>query len=127
MREGTTSRVTAADRPYFEFYEFYSVSAENFGSTLVFTSKFVGTGPWSYENRIYWAKVSQRLRNTGLRRAFTPLGCWDYRVESRRGHGYLSLVNFVCCEVEVSVTVRSPVQRTPTECVCVCVCVCHGV
>ena len=35
MREGTTSRVTVADRPYGEFYDFYSVSPENFGSTLV--------------------------------------------------------------------------------------------
>jgi hypothetical protein len=35
MREGTTSRVTAADRLYGEFYDFYSVSPENFGSTLV--------------------------------------------------------------------------------------------
>jgi hypothetical protein len=35
MREGTTSRVTAADRPYGEFYDFYSVSPENFGSTLI--------------------------------------------------------------------------------------------
>jgi len=33
----------------------------------VFTSKFVGTGPSSYEKRIYWAAVSQMLRNTGLR------------------------------------------------------------
>jgi len=32
----------------------------------VFTSKFVGTGPLSYEKRIYRAAVSQRLRNTGL-------------------------------------------------------------
>ena len=32
----------------------------------VFTSKFVGTGPSSYENRIYWATVSQRFKNTGL-------------------------------------------------------------
>jgi len=31
----------------------------------VFTSKFVGTGPSSYEERIYRAAVSQRLRNTG--------------------------------------------------------------
>jgi len=29
-------------------------------------SKFVGTGLWSYEKRIYRAVVSQRLRNTGL-------------------------------------------------------------
>jgi hypothetical protein len=33
----------------------------------VFTSKFVGTGPSSCEKGIYWAMVSQRLRNTGLR------------------------------------------------------------
>jgi len=32
----------------------------------VFTSKFVGTGPSSYEKRIYRAAVSQRLRNTVL-------------------------------------------------------------
>ena len=31
MREGTTSRVMAADRPYGEFCDFYSVSPENFG------------------------------------------------------------------------------------------------
>jgi len=35
MREETTSRVTAADRPYGKFYDFYGVSAENIGSTLV--------------------------------------------------------------------------------------------
>ena len=33
----------------------------------VFTSKFLGTGPSSYEKRIYRAAVSQRLRNTALR------------------------------------------------------------
>jgi hypothetical protein len=32
----------------------------------VFTSKFVGTGPLSFEKIIYRAAVSQRLRNTGL-------------------------------------------------------------
>jgi len=35
MREGTTSRVTAADRTYGKFFYFYSVSPENFGSTHV--------------------------------------------------------------------------------------------
>jgi len=38
----------------------------NFKNGKVFTSKFVGTGPWSCEKRIYRAAVSQRLRNTGL-------------------------------------------------------------
>ena len=32
----------------------------------VFTSKFIGTGPSSYEKRIYRAAVSQTLRNTEL-------------------------------------------------------------
>jgi len=32
----------------------------------VFTSKSVGSGPSSYEKRIYRAAVSQRLRNTDL-------------------------------------------------------------
>jgi hypothetical protein len=37
LREGATSRVMAADRPYGEFYDFYSVNSEYFGYTLVFT------------------------------------------------------------------------------------------
>jgi hypothetical protein len=32
----------------------------------LFTSKFVGAWPSSYEKRIYQAAVSQRLRNTEL-------------------------------------------------------------
>jgi len=35
--------------------------------------------------------------DVGLR----PLVCWDCGLESRRGHGYLSLLNVVCCQVEV--------------------------
>jgi hypothetical protein len=35
MQEGTTSMVMAADRPYGEFYDFYSISPEYFGYTLV--------------------------------------------------------------------------------------------
>ena len=38
----------------------------NLKNGKVFTSKFFGTGPSSYEKRIYRAAVSQRLRNTGL-------------------------------------------------------------
>ena len=38
----------------------------NLKNGKVFTSKSVGTGPSSYENRIYRAAVSQRLRNTVL-------------------------------------------------------------
>jgi len=35
-------------------------------SGKVFTSKFVGTGPSSYEKRIYRTAVSQRLSNTAV-------------------------------------------------------------
>jgi len=40
----------------------------------VYTSKYVGTGPSSYEKRIYRAAVSQMLRNTALDRRATGIG-----------------------------------------------------
>jgi hypothetical protein len=36
--------------------------------------------------------------------------------KSRLGHGCLSVVSVVCCQVEVSATGWSLVQRRPTEC-----------
>jgi hypothetical protein len=36
--------------------------------------------------------------------------------ESHRGHGCLSVVSVVCCQVEVSATSWSLVLRSPTEC-----------
>ena len=45
-----------------------------------------------------------------------PLACWDRGFESHRGHGYLSVVSVVCCQVEVSATSWSLVQRSPTDC-----------
>jgi hypothetical protein len=45
-----------------------------------------------------------------------PLACWDCGFESRRGHGCLFLVSVVCCQVEVSTSGWSLVQRSPTEC-----------
>ena len=41
--------------------------------------------------------------------------CWDCGFEFRRGHGYLSVVSVVCCQVEVSASGWSLVQRSPTE------------
>jgi len=43
-----------------------------------------------------------------------PRGVRRWSKVSRRGHGYLSLVSVVCCQVEVSARVRSLVQRSPT-------------
>jgi hypothetical protein len=44
------------------------------------------------------------------------LACWDYGFEFPWGQGWLSLVSVACCQVEVSVSGRSLVQRSPTEC-----------
>jgi len=56
----------------------------------VFTSKFVGTGPSSYEKRIYRAAVSRRLRNTALEdRNFLTL--LKYR--------YVHNINYITCTV----------------------------
>jgi hypothetical protein len=45
-----------------------------------------------------------------------PLACWDCGFESRRGYWCLSLVSVVCCQVQVSATGWSLVQRSPAEC-----------
>ena len=45
-----------------------------------------------------------------------PLACWDLGFESHRGHGYLSVVSVVCCQVEVPATSWSLVHRSPTDC-----------
>jgi len=37
-------------------------------------------------------------------RGLWPLACWDCGFESHPGHGYLSVVSVVCCQVEVSAT-----------------------
>jgi hypothetical protein len=45
-----------------------------------------------------------------------PLTCWNCGFESLQKHGCLSFVSVVCCQVEVSASERSLVQRSPTEC-----------
>jgi len=50
-----------------------------------------------------------------------PLACWDCGFESHRGHECLSVVIVVCCQVEVSATSWSLVQRSPTTVVRRCV------
>ena len=56
------------------------------------------------DDRVVWG--------LGLR----SLACWDCGFESRLGHGCLSLVKVMCCQVEVSASGWSLVQRSPTEC-----------
>ena len=45
-----------------------------------------------------------------------PSDFWDWGFESRRGPGCFSVVSVMCCQVEVSASGRSPVQRSPTKC-----------
>ena len=58
------------------------------------------------------SQLKKQYQVSGLR----PLTCWDRGFESHRGHGYLSVVSVVCCQVEVSATSWSLVQRSPTDC-----------
>jgi hypothetical protein len=47
--------------------------------------------------------------------AARPFACWDCGFEFRRGHGYLSVVNVVCCQVQIFASGWSLVQSSPTE------------
>jgi len=51
-------------------------------------------------------------KGVGLR----PLSCWDCGFESYRGYRCLSVVGIVFCQVEISATGRSQVQRSCVEC-----------
>ena len=61
---------------------------------------------------IFFFYLALATSSCGLR----PLACWDLGFESHGGHGYLSVVSVVCCQVEVSATSWSLVQRSPTDC-----------
>jgi hypothetical protein len=66
----------------------------------------------SWHSRSQWPR-----QGVGLQ----PSACWDRGFDSHRWHGCLSLVQCLCCQVKVSATGRSLVQRSPTDCgVCVC-------
>jgi hypothetical protein len=51
-----------------------------------------------------------------------PLACWYCGFKYLWEHGCLSLVNVVCCQIEVCGMSPSDVQRDPTEYVCVTEC-----
>ena len=61
-------------------------------------------------------KVSQSQWPSGLKWGSAAARLLGLRFEFHRGYGYLSLVCVKCCQVEVSVTGRSLVQRTPIDC-----------
>jgi hypothetical protein len=45
-----------------------------------------------------------------------PIGLLGLRIRNTRGHGCLSLVSVVCCQVEVSAMGWSLIQRSSNEC-----------
>jgi predicted Zn-ribbon and HTH transcriptional regulator len=45
-----------------------------------------------------------------------PLACWDCGFEFHQGHQVCLWLSVVCCQVVISATGRSLVQRNPTEC-----------
>jgi hypothetical protein len=82
--------------------------------TLYKTKKIHAPGGIRTRNPSKRAAADPRLRPRG--HWDRPLACWDCGFESCRGHGCLSLVSVVCCQVEVSAIGWSLTQRSPTEC-----------
>jgi len=68
-------------------------------------------GPFNNYNFCFWVDTSDRaVEGVGLR----PFVSWYRGFEFWRKHGCFSLVSVVCCQVEISVTDPSLVQRSPT-------------
>jgi hypothetical protein len=82
--------------------EIHTLKTLSSPSVFVFCFVFVG------HRRSQWPR-GVRCRSAATR----LLGSW---VRIPPGYGCLSLVSVVCCQVEVSATGRSLVQRIPTEC-----------
>jgi hypothetical protein len=78
-------------------------------STSTFPSLSPHPLPFIYLNNVQ----CRSQRPHGLRRGSTDARLLGF--DSRRGHGYKSLVSVVCCHVEVSAYGRSLVQRSPTD------------
>jgi hypothetical protein len=56
--------------------------------------------------------MAARYKAWGCSRSLAGIPGWN----SAGGHGCLSVVSDVCCQVEVSASGLSLVQRSPTEC-----------
>jgi len=63
----------------------------------VLTSKSVGTGPSSYEKRIYRAAVSQRLRNTVVDRLKTSQQIFVFIIGLKLLESFLNILNAIQC------------------------------
>jgi hypothetical protein len=76
------------------------------------------------QQRLWWLDNNNNNNNNicrsqwprGLRRRSRAVRLLRYCVRIPPGNGCLSVVCVVCCQVEVSVTSWSLVQRSPTDC-----------
>jgi len=75
---------------------------------------------WKEINEMTVLRTSGSQWPRGLRRGFEGALMLELRVRIHPG-SYRSLVSVLCCQVEVSASDRSLVQRSPTEC-CVSEC-----
>ena len=64
---------------------------------VVFSTRCCGCGPKEPVCSLVHLCTRQGV---GLR----PVACCDHGFECHRGHGHLSVVSVVCCQVEVSAT-----------------------
>jgi hypothetical protein len=76
--------------------------------------QFTGWNP--QPNKTPTKRTSSRSQWAHVLRRWSAALCWVYQFESRRGSGSLSVVSVVCCQVEVSATAWSLVQRSPNDC-----------
>jgi len=77
--------------------------------TDVWTSRFVVFPRKACRNA---DPIGRAVSGVGL----SPNACRDCGLESHIRHGCLSIVSAGCCQVEVSASGWSLVQRSPTEC-----------
>ena len=99
--------------------EIWTLIQTRFKSTSKISYEYVHTLKPSasadqYRENILSLRWSQWPRS--LRRRSAAARLLEFGFESRRGHGCLSLGSDVCCQVEVSTTSWSFVQRSPTDC-----------
>ena len=62
----------------------------------VFTSKFVGTWPTSYDKRIYRAAITQSLRNTDIMYHFSVTGDTESKRHGQHGISFGYTMNDLC-------------------------------
>jgi hypothetical protein len=100
LKMNVNASMLSEDTEYLHYWHFTSA----WDSDSDIRHSFIDTN-WSRISMLHHSRLVSPL----------PLACWNYGFETRWGHGCLSLVKVVCCQVEVSETGWSLVQRSPTE------------